>query len=113
MGRASMTVAIFTLSHIIPPPPPLPLPPHPSNQESSEEDLTVQGSDSSDESEEEIDDSASLASSVADLSSGRTTSFCSLTLLISFLLLYDIVSIHSLKWCVLQLIIQIDTYPFA
>ena len=39
-------------------------------QESSEEDLTVQGSDSSDDSEEEIDDSASLASSVADLSSG-------------------------------------------
>ena len=43
-----------------------------SLQESSEEDLTVHGSDSSDESEDELDDSASLASSVADISSGRS-----------------------------------------
>ncbi|CAI8047575.1 Kinesin-like protein KIF21A [Geodia barretti] len=55
--------AIFMISL-----PPLPAPCH-ILQESSEEDLTVQGSDSSDDSEEEIDDSASLASSVADLSS--------------------------------------------
>ena len=42
-------------------------------QDSSEEDLTLHGSDSSDDSEEEFDDAASLASSVADLSSGIYT----------------------------------------
>jgi kinesin family protein 4/21/27 len=42
---------------------------HTPHKDSSDEELTVQGSDSSDESEEELDDSASLASNVADLSS--------------------------------------------
>ena len=40
------------------------------SQDSSDEELTVQGSDSSDDSEDEFDDAASLASNVADLSSG-------------------------------------------
>ena len=117
-----------SLPLFLPPPPPPPSPsllPPPSsslslslslslrislNQESSEDDINLHGSESSEESDEEFDDTASLASSVADLSSGMYIRTC--IYIYTYVCIYIYMCIHTYVHIYMYVCVCIHTFTF-